>query len=175
MATIPGLAISNRCQVWRLIVKQLLADKLLASTGVKWQVGNALDDDKTRFSKAAKIAITLQPKFGNSEWYSFEAQRGPLVIQVTMEIEGYDVEDPMNLWLALCRACYPLDSVAREKFRSALVNQSIHRRGRDRRNRVRRPGRRSPILTRGRPLASRRPLPDFRDRILDRGTPEITR
>ena len=124
MATIPGLAISNRCQVWRLIVKQLLADKLLASTGVKWQVGNALDDDKTRFSKAAKIAITLQPKFGNSEWYSFEAQRGPLVIQVTMEIEGYDVEDPMNLWLALCRACYPLDSVAREKFRSALVNQS---------------------------------------------------
>jgi hypothetical protein len=68
---------------------------------------DGLPQDSADFSIAIAPAIRLTPTSGPDAWWSPGSMRGALFVDVEMLLMGSCVDDPMNLWWAICRAIYP--------------------------------------------------------------------
>lgn len=98
-----------RTAVFRKLVSIIRNDatirRIIRPTAIRaW---DGLPQDSAEFSIAIAPAIRLTPITGPDVFWSPGAMRGDLFVNVEMLVMGTCVDDPTNLWWAICRAIYP--------------------------------------------------------------------
>lgn len=123
MAKLP-LPPNPRTTVFRAIDTLIRTDTRLAGVFsrpgsiVSWTGKKNVDDIVPRPEQAPWMRLT--PTGGPDYWGSPDLMRGFLYVNVEMLVDGYDADDEMNLWWAVCRALYPQDSVLRNRIQDGL-------------------------------------------------------
>lgn len=122
MATLDLPEESAVAKVWRVCQDILESDPILNSVVDSWRGGGDRPSDKSRFAKSKTVAVRLRPRPESATWYGPNAQITTLIVEVDLEIESLDPDDPMNLWLAVQRAFYPYgDEATTQAIRARLI------------------------------------------------------
>lgn len=109
MATL-SLNTAPRTSVFRKLVEIVQNDptiKRVISRPASFRAWTGKPVDGQPFSVDIAPAVRFTPIQGPDSWYSPNAQKGPLFVNVEMLIQGSDADDVMNLWWAIQRAIYP--------------------------------------------------------------------
>lgn len=114
-----GLPQGRRRRVFRRICQQLMNDPVLASVVKTWDVWAGEPDHAGPVVPQGPM-IRLTPQLGPMEWYSPDAQAGPLEIAIEAGVDSFDACDCLDLWEAFENAIYPADRDRRNAFEAEL-------------------------------------------------------
>jgi len=109
MATL-SLNTAPRASVFRKLVELVQNDatiKRVISRPASFRAWTGNPVDSQPFSIDIAPAVRFTPASGPEVWFTPNAQKGPLLVNVEMLVMGSDADDVMNLWWAIERAIYP--------------------------------------------------------------------
>jgi hypothetical protein len=124
---LPSLPDSPRVKVFRQIESILRNDPTLRQLiGSRWQTWDGSPDAKAPLAKTQTPAIMLSRAADANTWFAPDAMVEPLVVDVEIEVDSTNQDDPDNLWYAVVRAIYPtnpknLSPSPRQVIQDALV------------------------------------------------------
>lgn len=117
--SIPGLPRGRRRRVFRRICQQLMTDPVLSSVVKTWDTWDGQPDHAPAVVSNAPM-VRLTPRLGPVDWYSPDAQAGPLEITIEANVDTFDACDCLDLWEAIELAIYPADRTKRDAFEQEL-------------------------------------------------------
>jgi hypothetical protein len=122
MATL-DLNTSPKVSVYRTLIRIIRNDptiKRIISRPGSFRDWSSKPQDSEPFNINLAPALRFTPTQGPEDWQFPCGMVGTLYIDVDMLINGNDVDDVMNLWFAIERAIYPLNSTTQLANISAL-------------------------------------------------------
>jgi hypothetical protein len=90
--------------------------------------GDALSD-RSGEPKDRRVAVRYRFRPGATDWYGPNAFAGPLDVDLTLDVEGLDPDDPMNLWFAIQRAFYPAPPDDPDGSKRLAIQQALRQAG----------------------------------------------
>lgn len=112
--------------IFRRIERQLRNDKALGRVVNSWTTWEGCPSDRVPNATGSAPLITLTPQAEAENWWAPSTQKGTLLVRVDMLVTGTCVDDVLNLWWAIQRACYPSDSTERLGFQGDLQAAGAH-------------------------------------------------
>lgn len=106
--------------LFRDVERQLRADPTCAAVVKTWRTWEGKPADKTPFSVEQAPWVRITPRMGPEEWWAASTMSGWQFSECEVAVEGTCLDDLLNLWGALQRACYPADATARNNFAARL-------------------------------------------------------